>query len=642
MKTKLVEQGNYIIGCNYWASHAGTRMWSEWKPEIVENDLKLLSEMGIKVLRAFPLWPDFQPIVLHAGCMNEPREYRLGETPLPDTEGGRAGVSEEMMNRFADFVQMAEKYHLKLIASLITGWMSGRLFVPPAIINRNIMTDPVAIMWQVRFVKYFVKRFKNEKTIIVWEPGNECNCMGRVNREEAWVWSSAITDAIHSVDADRPILSGMHSLEMKRESSWTIQDQAELMDMLTTHPYPLFTPYCDREALNTIRSCLHATAESCLYADIGAKPCLIEEIGTLGPMIANETVMSDYVRTVLFSSWAHDCHGFVWWCGFDQTHLAHTPYDWGAVERELGLFRQNKEPKPVAFELKKFGEFLQMLPFDVLPPRVIDGVCILTEGQDQWASAFGSFILAKQSGLEIEFQYADQSLKSAELYLLPSVAGCTSISRRRMSELLDRVKEGATLYVSVSDALLSPFEEFTGLSVQTRQYRSASSEAVFEGNMTLPILGNVKLALTPVRARVLAREADGNPVFTCAEYGKGQVYFLSFPVEESLVKSAGSFYGPEAKPYGSIYKTFGQSIILQHAITKSASTAKMNPQVGVTEHPLDANKRVVVMINYSPIATEFTLSLSQGWQLERVLYGRMEQDMFKLSANDAAVAIIRQ
>jgi hypothetical protein len=636
-KQDLLDSGRFILGCNYWASHAGTAMWSQWRPEVVEDDFRKLSEAGLQVLRVFPLWSDFQPIHRLYGWAGIPHEYRFGENPLPDTQAGQAGISVEMMERFAELIRLAEKYHFKLIVSLLAGWMSGRLFVPSALEGRNIITDPLAVMWQVRFVRYFVRYFKNSQAIIAWEPGNECNCLAQANREQAWLWNSTINDAIRSIDSMRPVISGMHSLSTRSDVPWTIHDQAELTDMLTTHPYPLFTPHCDREPLNTLRSCLHATAESRFYADIGSKPCLIEEIGTLGSMIAGDKVVGDYARTVLFSAWAHDCRGFLWWCGFDQTHLEHAPYDWCAVERELGLLRTDGQAKPVCLEMKKFSQFLKKLPFDALPPRLTDGVCILTQDQDQWAAAFGSFILAKQAGIEIEFQYADQPLKPSGLYFLPSISGLSSISRRRMSGLLDRVKAGAVLYLSMNDGLLSSFEEITGLEVQTRQLRSAPAQMVMEDNQTFPVLGNIKFTMTPTRARVLAQEEDGNPVFTSAEYGKGRVYFLSFPMELELMKMAGSFYGPEVKSYWLIYKTLHDSISHKNAVMKK------NPQVGVTEHPLDENRRVVVMVNYSPEPVNFEFNLSSNWQVESVLNGDLTlKNQLALKANDAGVLIIKR
>ena len=30
---------DFIIGVNYWASHAGTNMWKNWNEDTVRNDL---------------------------------------------------------------------------------------------------------------------------------------------------------------------------------------------------------------------------------------------------------------------------------------------------------------------------------------------------------------------------------------------------------------------------------------------------------------------------------------------------------------------------------------------------------------------------------------------------------------------------
>ena len=40
----------FMLGCNYWASHAGIDMWKNWDEDVVRRDLKLLSENGINIL----------------------------------------------------------------------------------------------------------------------------------------------------------------------------------------------------------------------------------------------------------------------------------------------------------------------------------------------------------------------------------------------------------------------------------------------------------------------------------------------------------------------------------------------------------------------------------------------------------------
>ncbi len=636
----LTEPGKFVIGCNYWASHAGTAMWSDWRPDVVEADLHQLSSGGLQVLRVFPLWPDFQPLNYLYTAQGKIRELRLGEMPLAHDEAGSAGVSCEAMEHFADFADLAEKYGLRLLVGLITGWMSGRLFVPPAFEKVNVLTDPVAIKWQMRFVRYFVRRFKTHSAILAWDLGNECNVMGSVpSSEAAWVWTSAIVNGIRVEDMSRPIVSGMHSLEPHRDAPWRIQDQAELTDVLTTHPYPIFTPHCDNDPVNTIRGCLHATAESRFYADIGGKPCIAEELGTLGPMISSEHGAADYIRTALFSLWAHDCHGLLWWCGYDQDHLDHAPYDWYSHERELGLIRSDRSPKPVFEVFGQFGEFIEQLPIPELPQRISEAVCILTHDQDQWAAAFSSFILAKQAGFDLVYQYADEPLKQAGLYLMPSVSGSRSFSRRFWLELDQRVRAGAALYLSHDDCMLSPFDTPFGVAVQTRERRTSSVQITMDKRTGLPsytVQSPIKLHLKAARAKVLGCEPDGNPAFTCASHGKGQVYFLTVPIERVLSNTSGGYHNPQAQAFWKIYRYIARPFMTERILTKE------NAFIGVTEHPLDNGQRIAVLINYSPAPIKTYVKVEAGWSVVETWYGKVpavegKGFMCDIAANNAVV-----
>jgi len=632
----------FMIGCNYWASHAGTAMWTDWRPDVVETDLKQMADAGLLVLRVFPWWPVFQPLVdLKTGQGNH-GEYRLGEAPLPNTEAGFAGVSVEAMEKFKQFADLAEKHGLKLIVSLITGWMSGRLFVPPSLTGKNVLSDPLAILWQVRFVRYFVRTMRGHPAISAWGLGNECNCMERVKtRAEAWLWTYSVSQAIRSEDMSRPIISDMHGIKpgiKQREIVWTIQDQAELTDILTTHPYPPFTPYCDLEPINTMRPSLHATAQSRLYADIGRKPCFAEELGTLGPFYAGEKVAAQYIRSELFSLWAHDCRGMLWWCAFDQNHLEHAPYDWVASERELGLIRPDRTPKAVLDEIGHFVKFIRNLPFKQLPPRVIEAACILTHGQDSWGVAYSSFILAKQAGFDVIFCQADENLPDKDLYLLPNLTGSQSFSRRFWLKLLERVKAGATLYVSFDDCVLSSFKEVFGLEIQTREKRSDALTIRMTALAGAPVIKTTaafRLNLAPVKAEILGDEPDGNPAFTCAEYGKGRVYLLTAALEMNLCNEPGTFHAGGAQPFWQIYRHMAAPALKQRILMKDS------PQVGITEHPMDEQQRIAVLINYHPAPVNAKIKLAAGWRIGKILRGsKPENETVSLPANDAAAWVI--
>jgi hypothetical protein len=630
----VLPSGKFTIGANYWASHAGPAMWSDWNPDIVEKDLKKLSEAGIKTLRVFPLWPVFQPLTVHRAFQGSIEEYRFGEDPLPDTPAGRAGVDISAISKFETFVSLAEKYDIKLIVSLLTGWMSGRLFVPPALDGLNLLTDPEAVKWEIRYVRYFVSEFRNSPSIIAWDLGNECNCMSLASSSEQWVWISTIADAIKATDHSRPVISGIASRISEKGSN--IQDTGENLDILTTHFYHTFTSNTELEALNTIRPVLAPVVENLINEDISGKPCFIEEMGTLGPLFGDDGpdgVKPGFLRSNLFSEWSHDCRGLFWWIAFDQGHLTQTPFDWNSRGSEYGLWYPDGKPKPVLKEIQKFSKFLSGFEYSPLPKRIIDGVCILTEGQDNWGVAFSSFLLAKQAGIDIGFQHAKQPLKNAGIYFLPSVNGAGVISQRRMQELLQKVKDGATLYISNDNGHIGPrFPEFTGLRVHSY------TRGTFNDVITMKVTGNdmkistgKKCILQAETAKILAVDQDGNPAFTCNNFGNGRIFYLNYPLEKFLATQPGVFDGDNKNEYREIYNEIRKSIASSKVLLTSSR------KVGFTEHIVDETTRLIIAVNYFPSVESITIELKEGWKISKTFYGKNSGNMIELQPDDAVV-----
>jgi len=636
----LTRQGSFSVGCNYWASHAGTHMWRNWKPEIIEKDFKLLSENGIRLLRVFPLWPDFQPIYQVYSGGGSKKFIGFKDSPLPPAGPGSNGVSEEQLDHFQVMADLAQKYNLRLIVGLVTGWMSGQLYVPPALEGKNILTDPESLMWQQKLVTTFVKRFRDHSAIIGWDFGNECNVMENVdNYAQAYLWSSVISGAIRSEDKTRPVVSGMHGLSVSDNGRWRIVDQAALTDLLTTHPYSLFTPYAGQDAVNSIRTIMHSVAESRLYADIGGKPCLTEETGVLGPMTAGEKEKAAFARTNLFSNWAHDCKGMLWWCGFDQLSLGFSPYSYSAVEQELGLFREDRTPKPVLTEFRNFTSFLDKLPFGTLPPRKTEAVCILTEGQDNWAVAYNTFILAKQAGFDIVFQKSEQELKDAPVYLMPSVKGLDAIFKDSWYKILDKVREGATLYLSLDFVYMPALTTPLGFEIRSNIQRRGALKFISKaGNDTLcfDTFAERRLNIDPLKCTVLGEEPDGNPAFILSKYGKGKIYLLTFPIESNLATTTGAF--DQGMPaWCSIYKIVAREVIDQRILTQD------NTYVGVTEHSLNNDEKVVILINYNSDKATSDFRLREGWKISDCLYGvKPSGKSCTIGANDAVVLVVRK
>lgn len=82
----FTEPGRFVVGCNYWASHDGTAMWSDWRPDVVDEDLRKLAAAGLQVLRVFPRGVAHD---LHAGRVCGGRPGILADLPA----GGGGGAS---------------------------------------------------------------------------------------------------------------------------------------------------------------------------------------------------------------------------------------------------------------------------------------------------------------------------------------------------------------------------------------------------------------------------------------------------------------------------------------------------------------------------------------------------------------------
>ena len=581
----------FFTGCNYWASHAGTRMWQDWNETQVNRDFALFHANGIRMIRVFPLWSDFQPLRQHCGWTGTPVELCLGEEELPDTPAGQNGMDERMIARFEKMLDLAETHGLSVIVGLLTGWMSGRLHVPEAFVHRNIIEDPLAVKWEVKFVSFLVGRFKAHPAVAAWDLGNECNCLGKASTPAAaWNWSHAISSAIRVQDPTRPVISGMHSLGVfeTEKNAWTIADQAETTDILTTHPYPEFTPWCNMERLNSFKNAFHAVAETRLYADIAGKKAFVEEAGNLGPALSSHAIAGNYLRNLLWNTWTHDCKGVLWWCAHEQTHLTHNPYRWNAMERQLGLFDSDMKPRATMQAIRDFTAFLADRKLELAPFRR-DAIVILTHDQDSWAAAYGAFLLAKKANFDIEFMSADQKLKKSQFYILPSLCGFSGIYQNRYRDLLDAVKAGATLLVTSDGGALEPFQELFGMELQFRRLADAPLKAIVRGR-EFTVRCRYEQIYGANGAEVLGTDQNGNPVLSMNPYGKGRLLFCTLPLETAAVSTLRDFDGE--LPLSQIVYRIAAEVSGIRRIAEA-----VDGDVTLTEHPAAHGVRIAAVNN---------------------------------------------
>lgn len=602
---------HFLLGCNYWASNAGTAMWKKFDPNAIEEDLRPLSGQGVSCLRVFPIWSDFQPVIPLLTAGSGIVEYRL-EGDIPSSNSYY--LNETMMSRFSTFCDLCDRHGIRLIVGLLTGWMSGRLFIPPALFGKNLISDHTALLFEQKFIMGFVSAFRQRETIYAWDIGNECACMSGVSDPTiAENWTCITANAIRATDSHRPIISGVHNPAPDPGAVWSIRSQAEYNDILICHPYPYWSNIANKDRISSYRTALHATYMGKLFAEIGGKPCLTEEIGTMGPMICNEQKSADFLRCNLFSNWANGSEGVLWWCANDQTNLTTAPYSWNMCELELGLLRCDHQPKPTLTEYRRFSDFLSRLDFE-LPKAEYDAVCILTQKQNQTAIGFATYCLAKQNDINLKFTYCTEELPFSDVYMLPSVCGHWVMPHEKYEQLRQRIKDGATLYISNDGAILSEFSELTGLRVEDSETANENGTISFAGKQISFRRSRVlQVSPTDDLTTVLANDNTGNPAITIHSYGKGKVCYLNFPLESVLATE-------NISPDSDNHIFYGQ--LLSEA-RNNRRIFSQNHWISTTEHH-DDKTTFCVAVNYSsqPQKTQFVIK--DGTRIAKIFYGSID------------------
>ena len=625
----LFENG-FFTGLNYWGSESAINMWSNFNKDSIEKDMELMSNAGITHLRVFPLWSVFQPLTALYGP-KDVYEYSFGEDPLPDTEAGRAGVSEEACQKFKTFCDIAKKYNMKLIVAMITGHMSFRTYNPPAFDGKELLSDPTVIKWQLRFIRYFVNRFKCEDVIVGWDLGNEPIHMPGVDNKHYdafYVWCSAISYAIKSCDQTRPVISGLDNSAVENGHS-NLKTIGEMCDIHTTHPYNIFCTNAD--PINTMKPILDLPFKCKLSEDVSGVPTFVQEFSSLGYMNCSKKSEAAFYRASLFSSLAHGCHGTMWWCAFDQGHHEFAPYRWNTIGSDYGFFNKDLEEKPIAEENRKFKEVLSLLPDGKLPKHTVNATILIPrEESDETDLLRTSYILAKQANIDVNFNYILDPICDSPLYILPSIKDNKAIPKTRLNELMKKVEEGSVLYICADEGLLRQIPEITGVEIEYREKIDATKTLKFNGN-EIPVHTTYFYSPESFDGHVAATDENDVPVFFKHAYGKGYVYFLTLPLEAFLANKKGAFFKDNNIDYSCIYRELAKTANIKRICDSD------NKYIRLTEHVIDENSLYVVAINYNNKPEVANISIEQGYTVSAIYGKNIENGKIFIKENDAVI-----
>ena len=181
-------------------------------------------------------------------------------------------------------------------------------------------------------------------------------------------------------------------------------------------------------------------------------------------MVASEQIAADFARCVLFSLWAHDCHGLLWWCAYDQG--ASDPRALRLAHVRAGAGADPRRPQPEAGAGRD-------RPLRCVPGRAADQGAAPADHRgglrpDPRAGPVGrglQQLRAGQAGRVRSRRSSTTTSRSSRPRSIccPAWAAVATCHGGPWQALLERVRNGATLYLSHNNCMLSPFGEAFGL-----------------------------------------------------------------------------------------------------------------------------------------------------------------------------------
>ena len=453
---------------------------------------------------------------------------------------------------------------------------------------------------------------------------------GRTENPDAfYVWCSLISDAVKTCDDSRPVISGLAMSNVERGAS-NLRTVSETCDINTEHPYNIFQTSAD--PLTTMKPILDLPFRCRISEDIGKIPTFVQEFASIGYTNCSYKTEADFYRCCLLTVFAHGTHGLMWWCAFDQGHMEYAPYRWNNIGSNYGFFDKDLRAKPIAGENIKFKKLLAKIPGETLPEHITDGTILVPrdDGDANTDVLRATYILAKQSNLDMNFSYALDPIPDSPLYILPSISQAKSITKQRFDELMQKVYNGAVLYLSMDTGLFRDFPEITGVNIAYRE-QVDTVKSVSLNDITLPIGTAYFLKPESYDAAVLAKDENGEGVFFKHKYGKGYVYLLTLPLEKYLANKKGAFFKEDQVPYNTIYRE----------VTKTINSTRIadsdHPFVRLTEHEIDENSRYIFAINYNNSPASAKISVPDEYEIETIFGNEIVNGFLNLRENDGAL-----
>lgn len=244
--------------------------------------------------------------------------------------------------------------------------------------------------------------------------------------------------------------------------------------------------------------------------------------------------------------------------------------------------------------------------------------------------ATSAFVLAQEAGFNVSVRKTDTALPECGAYIVPCIEGWSVMRKQTLDFLLDRAKNhGAKVLFTYDGGDFICIDEIFGLRSNGLYQQNQTHTAHFPfGDLKYTAKWNVQME--SVGAEVVARNEEGNIVMSRNPYGKGEIWFLGFPLETLASNMVDGFRPDRNEPFYQVYRLFAKDACDSYVMQTK------NPFIGITQH-MEGESGYITAINYSDAPQNPEFAITDGWTYE-VLYGSTDQ----IPACDAAVLKVKK
>jgi len=363
----------FLLGVNYWPRAKAMGWWADFDAGEVNEELAMLRDLGIDVVRVFLLWESFQP--------------------QPDA------VDASAVRDLATVADLAVDAGLRLEPTFFTGHMSGPNWAPDWLLDRSRpkppggrqivslgrrssavhdihdpYTTPFVLDAERLLLRTVCSALGDHPGIWAWSLGNEPDLFAQpASAATGRAWMAEMTRAIREADGGHPVLIGLHAASLHGDVGLRVDHAAAETDISVMHGYSIYDPLA-RDALDP--DLVPFTAA--LTAALSGRPILLEEMGvnthlpdreshweelatwdagTWRAHFASEADAATYYEGVLDRLHRGGALGAFAWCFGDYAPELwdRPPCDLQRHERFFGLYRADGTLKPMGEVVRRFA-----------------------------------------------------------------------------------------------------------------------------------------------------------------------------------------------------------------------------------------------------------------------------------------------